>query len=307
MIILFIIAYDTGFQVQMDEEAVIERFGRPLDEKAMQPGFHFKFPRPVDKVRIEKTKQIRELFLGNIAKEEKKPLIWGIGHGEEIHFLSGDNNFFNPYIIVHYRIKDLYKYYYNINNPRVLLENISYKILQNVFTAKSFYQIAITSRKEVETVVQEALQKDLDEMNTGLEVVGVNIKDIHPPISISDAFEEVIASYQKKMETINLAHEYQNKEIPASRGKAYNNISDANAYVQEEILKSEGAVVGYQSKLKSYKNNQSIIRKILYYSNIINVLKEKKKVLVDPKIGEPDLYLNFGNDLYFPEYAGEDE
>ena len=307
VIILFIIAYDTGFQVQMDEEAVIERFGRPLDEKAMQPGFHFKFPRPVDKVRIEKTKQIRELFLGNIAKEEKKPLIWGIGHGEEIHFLSGDNNFFNPYIIVHYRIKDLYKYYYNINNPRVLLENISYKILQNVFTAKSFYQIAITSRKEVETVVQEALQKDLDEMNTGLEVVGVNIKDIHPPISISDAFEEVIASYQKKMETINLAHEYQNKEIPASRGKAYNNISDANAYVQEEILKSEGAVVGYQSKLKSYKNNQSIIRKILYYSNIINVLKEKKKVLVDPKIGEPDLYLNFGNDLYFPEYAGEDE
>jgi len=98
--------------VQMDEEAVVERFGRPLDNIALKPGLHFKFPRPIDNVRIEKTKQVRELFLGNIAREEQKPLIWGAEHGEEIHFLSGDNNFFNPYIIVHYRIKHLYKYYY---------------------------------------------------------------------------------------------------------------------------------------------------------------------------------------------------
>ena len=306
-IILLLIIYDMGFQVQMDEEAVIERFGRPLDKKALQPGFHFKFPRPVDKVRIEKTKQVRELFLGNIAREEKKPLIWGIAHGEEIHFLSGDNNFFNPYIVIHYRIKDLYKYYYNIHNPKDLLENISYKILQNIFTTKSFYQIAITYRKEVEATVEKALQKELDEINTGLEVVGVNIKDIHPPISISDAFEEVIASYQKKMETINLAYEYQNEEIPTSRREAYNNISDANAYVQEEILKSKGEVVGFQSKFKSYKSNKSIVRKILYYNHIVSVLKEKKKILIDPRMGETDLYLNFENDMYIPELAGGDE
>ncbi|MBN2319402.1 MAG: cation transporter [Acidobacteria bacterium] len=300
-IIIIIIVYDTGFQVQMDEEAVIERFGKPVNRKALQPGFHFKFPRPIDKVRIEKTKQVRELFLGNIAKEEQKPLIWGVAHGEEIHFLSGDNYFFNPYIILHYRIKDLYKYYYNIHNPRDLLESVSYKILQNIFTTKPFYQIAITYRKELEAVVENALQNELDAINTGLEVVGVNIKDIHPPISISDAFEEVVASYQKKMEIINLAHEYQNQSIPDSRGEAYSNISDANAYVQEEILKSEGEVVGFKSKLNSYENNKSIIRKILYYNYIVSVLKEKNKILIDPGVGEPDLYLNFENDLYIPE------
>jgi membrane protease subunit HflK len=300
-IIIFVIIYDMGFQVRMDEEAVIERFGKPVGEKILQPGFHFKFPRPIDKVRKEKTKRIRDLFLGNISEEEHKPLIWGLAHGEEIHFISGDNNFFNPYIIIHYRIRDLYKYYYNISNPQTLIENISSETLQDIFATKSFYQIAITYRKEMELAVEKSIQKELDTINTGLEVVSVNIKDIHPPTEISDAFEEVIASYQKKEEIINIALEYRNQEIPSSRGKAYNNITDAQAYVNEEILKSKGAVIGYRSKLESYKKARSIIRRILYYDHITDTLKTNKKIIIDPKTGKQDLYLNIGGDASLPE------
>jgi membrane protease subunit HflK len=306
-IIILITLYDMRFQVQMDEEAIVERFGKPVEKKALQPGFHFKFPRPIDRVRTTKTKQIHELFLGNISQEEQKPLIWGLEHGEEIHFISGDNNFFNPYIIIHYRIKDLYRYYYNISNPETLIEDIAYKTLQNVFTTKSFYQIAITYRKDMDLVVEKALQKELDEMNTGLEVVSVNVKDIHPPIKISDAFEEVIASYQKKEEIINLALEYRNSEVPYSRGKAYNNISDARAYVNEEIMKSQGAVVGYQSKLEAYKNSRSIIRKVLYFNYIVDTLIKNEKVIIDPKTGEPDLYLDFRSDSFLAEWPTEEQ
>jgi membrane protease subunit HflK len=306
-IIILITLYDMRFQVQMDEEAIVERFGKPVEKKALQPGFHFKFPRPIDRVRTTKTKQIHELFLGNISQEEQKPLIWGLEHGEEIHFISGDNNFFNPYIIIHYRIKDLYRYYYNISNPETLIEDIAYKTLQNVFTTKSFYQIAITYRKDMDLVVKKALQKELDEMNTGLEVVSVNVKDIHPPIKISDAFEEVIASYQKKEEIINLALEYRNSEVPYSRGKAYNNISDARAYVNEEIMKSQGAVVGYQSKLEAYKNSRSIIRKVLYFNYIVDTLIKNEKVIIDPKTGEPDLYLDFRSDSFLAEWPTEEQ
>ena len=76
-LIVLVIIYDMGFQVQMDEEAIVEHFGRPVTNEALQPGFHFKFPRPIDIVKIEKTKQLQELFLGNVSKEEQKPLIWG--------------------------------------------------------------------------------------------------------------------------------------------------------------------------------------------------------------------------------------
>ena len=294
-LIFLVIIYDIGFQVQMDEEAIVERFGKPLTDKALQPGFHFKFPRPIDIVKKEKTKQLQELFLGNISREEQKPLIWGMTHGEEIHFISGDNNFFNPYIIVHFRIKDLYSYYYNISNPLELIEDMAYETIQDIFTTKTFYQIAITCRKEMALAIEQALQKELDKMDTGLEVVSVNVKDIHPPIKISESFEEVIASYQIKEETINLALEYQNSEIPSSRGKAYNNISDAKAYVNEEIMKSQGAVTGYRSKLESYKKARSIIRKVLYYNHIADALGKNEKLIIDPRTGKPNVYLKSGD------------
>ncbi len=305
-IVLLLIIYDMGFQVQMDEEAIVERFGKPLGTEALQPGFHFKFPRPVDRVRKVKTKQIHEMFLGNISINVESPLIWGLEDGQDIHFISGDNNFFNPYIVVHYRIKDLYKYFYNISNPEALIEDIAYKTLQNVFTTKSFYQVAITFKKEMERVVEMALQEELDKIDTGLEVVSVNVKDIHPPIRISGSFEEVIASYQKKEEMINLALEYRNSEIPASRGTAYKNISNARAYVNEEIMKSKGAVVSYQSKLQSYEEAKSIITKVLFFDHMVNILKNNRKVIIDPKTGSPDLFLDFGSDSVIPEWSIEE-
>ena len=67
---------------------------------------------------------------------------------------------------------------------------------------------------------------------------------------------------------VNLALEYQNSEKPTSRGRAYNNISNAKAYVNEEILKSKGAVVSYQSKLESYKNAKDVIKKVLYFNQV---------------------------------------
>lgn len=306
VLILSAIINDMCFQVQMDEEAVVERFGKPLSKSTLKPGLHFKFPDPVDRVKTAKTKEIRELFLGNISKEKMKPLIWGLNHGEEIHFISGDNNFFNPYIIVHYRIKDLYKYLYNASNPEVLVEDLAYKTLQDVFTSKSFYQIAIEYRKEMDLALLKTLQKELDKADTGIEIVAVNVKDIHPPVKISESFEGVIASYQIKEEMINLALEYQNSEIPSSRGAAYNNISNAMAYINEEVMKSTGATVSYRSRLESYKKAKAVIRDILYFNHMVSTLKQNNKLIIDPKAGRPDLYLNSANSALLPEWQTEE-
>jgi membrane protease subunit HflK len=304
---LLALLYDMRFQLEMDEQAVVERFGKPRTTEPLGPGLHFKLPRPIDRVRVVQTGRIQELFLGNVSQEEERPLIWGNEHGEEVHFLSGDNNFLNPYITLHYRIRNLYAYFYNIENPTVLMENISYKILQDLFTAKPFYDIAITYRREMESAVATALQQRLDALDTGIEVVAVNVKDIHPPVMISDSFENVIASYQKKEETINLALEYRNAEIPASRGKAYTNVSDARAYVQEEVLKSQAAVAGFRAKWSAYRSHKPVIRQVLYFTSIVTALGEREKILVDPRTGELDLYLTSGAAVPLPGPGGTEE
>jgi len=35
-------------------------------------------------------------------------------------------------------------------------------------------------------------------MKSGIEILSVNFKDIHPPIAVADSFEKVIAGHQEK-------------------------------------------------------------------------------------------------------------
>jgi regulator of protease activity HflC (stomatin/prohibitin superfamily) len=79
-----------------EEEAVVERFGRPLPG-TLGPGLHLKLPWPMDVVYREPARRVREIVLGH----EKKPheilrrkdakveaILWTQTHfGEEHHFL----------------------------------------------------------------------------------------------------------------------------------------------------------------------------------------------------------------------------
>ena len=177
------------------------------------------------------------------------------------------------------------------------MENLSYRILQDLFTTKSFYDIAITYRREMESAVATALQQRLD-ARYGHRGSRGQRQDIHPPVMISDSFENVIASYQKKEETINLALEYRNNEIPASRGKAYG--QRARAYIQEEVLKSEAAVAGFL-KVERLPPPQGRHPQGTHFHSIVNALREREKILVDPRTGEMDLYLTSGAAAPLPE------
>jgi len=43
-------------------------------------------------------------FSGSLA------LLWTRSHGTEEPFISGDNNYFYPYIVLHYRVRDITLY-----------------------------------------------------------------------------------------------------------------------------------------------------------------------------------------------------
>lgn len=74
--------------VQADEQAIIERFGRP--HRLAQPGLSLKLPWPMDVARKVRQQQIHELRLGdtvapNPAKEQNQLILWTNQHEDEPH------------------------------------------------------------------------------------------------------------------------------------------------------------------------------------------------------------------------------
>lgn len=145
--------------VAPDEEAIVERFGSPLDHggqvRHIGPGFHLKLPWPIDSAYVYPTERVMDLYIGYVPKTDpgtgevipEQSLLWGTTHYEQEHdilvaseFTTGEAgegldtravpvSLVKANIPVQYRIRDLYDYVYNHSNPGELLESICYREL----------------------------------------------------------------------------------------------------------------------------------------------------------------------------------
>jgi len=287
------------FKVGICEQAIIERFGKPLSvNKPVGPGLHLKLPWPLDRVWKVKVTYIEALNIGNITDRQTRALIWTRKHGTEEPFLSGDNNFFYPYIVLHYRIKDIFKYLYKNKDTKVLVNEVAHRVATVLFAHEAFYNIAATHRRRLELEMLKRLQEDLDDLESGIELLAVNLKDIHPPISIADSFERVIAGYQEKQRIINDALGYQNKVLPESRGKAVRELETARSYSIDRKKRTEGDAARFRLSLPRYSLEKEITMSRIYLQTVQEILRGKTKVVVEPGAGEPELWMDF--ESFFP-------
>jgi len=293
LIVVSICASKCIYTIGPSQEGIVERFGKPVNYKAaIGPGVHFKLPWPVDKVIKINSKSIRTKSIGNITDEGSFALLWAKKHGTETAFISGDNNFFYPYLVIHYRIKDVFEYRYNHIDPEILLDSAASRVISNIFSKKAFYEIVTSYRKQFELDTVRLVQNKLDTLNSGLEIINVNMKDVHPPIFISSSFEEVIAAYQKKEELINKALGYKNESMPRARGTQARLLKRAQSYVVDKTKKASGEALRFKMQLEGYEKSQAVMAKKIYFDFMKEALSKNQKIIVDPSSGFPEIWLD---------------
>ena len=295
LFLVFVLYFSTSFyMVKAPQEAIIERLGRVINKNnPVSPGLHLKLPWPVDSVIKIDSRLIRQLSVGNIVDEGSYALIWTKEHGTEEAFLSADNAFFYPYVVLHYRIKDIFDYRYHNENPQMLLDNVAHDVMAKIFADKEFYNIVTLYRKQLVNELVQKLQAKLDMLSSGLEIVSVNLKDIHPPIFIASSFEGVIAAYQEKEMIINQAYAYQFESLPQARSEAEKQIKEAECYVFDKTKKAEGEGKRFDLQLMVYEHSPSLLNQWMYYDYIREALQGSRKIIIDPICGIPELWMNF--------------
>ncbi|MCG8552857.1 MAG: protease modulator HflK family protein [Desulfobacterales bacterium] len=287
------------YTVSAGRTAVVERFGKPLGRgKPIQPGLHFKLPWPVDRVVKVSSAAIKEIGIGNVSASDTKAYLWTLKHGSEEAFLTGDNNFFYPYIILHYKISDPFQYLYNYSAPEQLLNEIGHRAAVSLFARESFYGIATTRRAGLQKKMKQDIQAALDRHGSGIELIGVNFKDVHPPISIAPSFEMVIAGFQEKQELINLAIGYANSTLPEFRGKAEHQVQTAAGESAMRLSKARGEAERFTLRLPETPARKKISMSRIHGETMKEALKYKTKIIVDPDAGAPDLWINVDNKYF---------
>jgi regulator of protease activity HflC (stomatin/prohibitin superfamily) len=238
--------------VNPNEEAIIEHFGNPLDKagqvRLAKPGLTRKWPWPIDIAYKHPTKVISEISIGFVPKFKpgtkepaREPLLWGKSHYEKEYLLlvASEQTISKPApgavpvsliiatVPVQYKIKDLYSFIYNHNEPEKLLESICYHELTK-FAASAKIEVDNEAdinrsllgagRTEAEQILISRIQADADEMGLGVEILFLGIAGIHPPPEVAPDYQKVIGAVQKKEALVLSAYAQRNKELSALAG-----------------------------------------------------------------------------------------
>jgi membrane protease subunit HflK len=282
-----IIAYlsSSVFTVSTQQESFRLRFGKIVNSnETIKPGIHFKWPWPFEEVVKVNVKHIYSLYLGNQSKGDLSK-IWALEHGDNLEFISGDNNLFLPYVTVHYQISDPYLFYLSNEDSTEFLKQISLQTLTETFVTTPFYDLMLFKKKNWLKRAETTIQKKLDRHKTGLEIVCLILEDIHPPTVVSSSYESVVAAYQQKETMLNLAHLAKNKMLPDFRAEAQKIKNEAHSFAVTEINRKQGEAKNYLLRQEGYNSSGKIVSKIMKLEAATEILEGKQKVIIDKKTG----------------------
>jgi membrane protease subunit HflK len=269
------------FTVALDEVGVVQRFGRYV--RTVEPGLHFKLPRGIEKITKVKVRFVykEEFGLRTLEAGVQTRYAPGEAYEDESLMLTGDLNVAVVPWIVQYRVKDPYKYLFRVRNVRTTLRDLSESTMRLVVGDRSINEV-ISKREEIADEARQFLQKELDEAETGINVVTIEMKKTNVPGPVQHSFNEVNQAVQEKERMVYQAREQYNKAIPAAKGNAEKTIKSAEGYALDRINRAKGDAARFSAQYRAYARAKDVTRRRLYLEALKDLFPRLgKKYIID--------------------------
>ncbi|GAA6141190.1 hypothetical protein NBRC116584_10080 [Hydrogenophaga sp. 5NK40-0174] len=283
VVIALLIWAGTGiFIVQEGEQAVITRFGKY--SKTVDAGFQWRLPYPFERHETVSTTQLRSVDIGGDR------LIPATGLRDS-SMLTADENIVDIRFVVQYRLNDARAYLFETSDPVTAVVKAAETSVREVVGKMKMDDALVEERDQIAPRVRGLMQTILDRYKVGIEVVGVNIQLVRPPVQVQDAFDDVLKARQERDRQKNEARAYANNVVPKARGTASRMVEDAEGYRARIVAQAEGDARRFAAIQAEYAKAPQVTRERLYIDAMKDVYRNTTKVMVDTRSGSNVMYL----------------
>ncbi|MDD2390273.1 MAG: FtsH protease activity modulator HflK [Desulfobacterales bacterium] len=297
LLIALILGSSMFYTVDIDEVGVIQRFGKYV--RTSQPGLNFKLPTGLEKLTKVKVRRVykEEFGLKTITTGFTTRSTTESGDDNVSLMLTGDLNVAQVPWIVQYRIKDSYNFLFKVKDIGRLLNDMSEACMRLVVGDRSINEV-ISKREEIAEETISLLQKELDNAESGIHIVTIEMKKTNVPITVQPSFNEVNQSVQEKEKMIYQAKEDYNKAIPTAKGEAERTIKASEGYALDRINRAKGDAARFTSMYNEYAKAKDITKRRLYLETMKELLpKIGQKYVIDADQNNLLPLLNLGKQL----------
>jgi modulator of FtsH protease HflK len=269
------------FRVQPDELGVVLRFGKYTRDA--RPGLNYHLPYPVESVLLPKVTRVNRIDIGMRLVEDLRRGSTIRDVPEESLMLTGDENIVDVDFSVFWVIKPAgaAEYLFNIQMPEGTVKAVAESAMREIVGRSDIQPILTGARQNIETRVQELMQKILNDYGAGIQVTQVQLQKVDPPSQVIDSFRDVQAARADLERAQNEAQTYANRVVPEARGRAAQITQSAEAYREQTVAEARGQTARFLSVYEEYKKAPDVTRQRMYLETMERLLGSNQTIILD--------------------------
>jgi len=277
------------YRVEPDEQGVVLRFGKFVG--TTNPGLNYHLPYPIESVLTPQVTRVNRIDIGIRTGDDPRRGTAMRDVAEESLMLTGDENIVDVDFAVFWMVKPAApgssedigaaNFLFNVQNPEGTIKAVAESAMREVVGRTNIQPILTGARQNIETAVQELMQRTLDEYRSGVLVTQVQLQKVDPPSQVIDAFRDVQAARADAERLQNEAQAYANRVVPEARGEAARITQGAQGYKERAIIEARGQASRFLSVLTEYQKAPDVTRQRLYLETMERVFDGMDKVILD--------------------------
>jgi regulator of protease activity HflC (stomatin/prohibitin superfamily) len=254
--------------IQQGNEALVERLG--VYDRKLEPGLKFVVP-VLERVAYQGT--IRERVL-DIPPQPS---------------ITRDNVSITVDAVVYWRIMDMEKAYYKIQDLQFAMVNL---VLTQIRAEMGKLELdeTFTARSKINDLLLQELDESTDPW--GVKVTRVELRDIIPSQAVQESMELQMAAERRKRAAILNSEGEREAAVNSAKGKAEAQVLDAEARQKSVILQAEAEQKAIVLRAQAERQNQ--VLKAQATAEAIQIVNQSLKADASaPEAGKMLLALNY--------------
>ncbi|UTW54427.1 FtsH protease activity modulator HflK [Kordiimonas sp. SCSIO 12610] len=270
--------------VDPNEQAVVLRFGKFVDQT--EPGAHWHFPYPIETVEIRGVTDEKQISVGNRRVQDTRGRRLQAGSGrDESLMLTQDENIVDVRFNVVWRIGSLRDYLFNMQDPDGTIKSVSESAMREIVGKNQITPIITTARGQIEEEAIRIIQSTLNDYGAGVDILRVQIIESQAPEEVKDAFLDVQKAEADQQRFQNEAEAYRNQKVRQAEGEAERLVQLAEAYRATTVAGAQGEAARFTSVYNEYVQAKDVTKKRIYLETMENILAGMDKVILDGNAG----------------------
>lgn len=293
--------------IEPEEQALLEHYGEPATGRpVLDPGWHLKWPWPVDSVYRFQTHRVQTFTVGVVAKADEhgaaaeNTIVWTKSHykeefnllvaNKEVDSASNTNaageksappaNLVTASVPVQYQITNIVHWARNHSSPNDLLERIATREVVRHLVSVDYFEFMSSGRQKAADSLRANIQKSADAEKLGVTILFVGLQDVHPPVSVAEAYEAVIGAEQTRAAKILTAQGEAAKTNAIAAAEAVKIGDTAIAFKVRRVEDAKAIAGQFQHQIAAFDAAPTVYPQRLYLQALAKAIGKSRKYII---------------------------